>query len=77
MNKVKVSATVSPERLARAKQLTGSDNVSEVLDVALAALIEKRLEQVHAEGYIRTPQADDTIQVVDTEVWADLPWDEE
>ncbi len=77
MGKVKVSATVDPDRLARAKQLTGSENVSEVLDRALAALVDRELERVHAEGYARVPQGDETIEAVDPEVWSNLPWDEE
>jgi post-segregation antitoxin (ccd killing protein) len=45
MAKVKVSVTVDPDRLARARALSGSDNVSEVVDAALAALIDRELEQ--------------------------------
>jgi len=77
VNKVKISATVRPERLAEAKRLTGCDNVSEVLDRALTALIDDELERAHAEGYARLPQGDETVQAVDPGVWADLPWDEE
>lgn len=77
MNKVKISATVQPERLAEAKRLTGCENVSEVLDRALSALIDDELERAHAEGYARLPQGDETVQAVDPGVWADLPWDEE
>lgn len=43
--KTKVSATISPERLARAREVTGTESVSELLDDALAALIERELEQ--------------------------------
>ncbi|HUS23016.1 MAG TPA: hypothetical protein VMZ66_13500 [Aeromicrobium sp.] len=75
--KAKVSATVNPERLAKAKALTGCDNVSEVLDRGLAALIEMEQERLHAAGYERQPQGEDTIEAVDSEVWSDLPWDEE
>jgi hypothetical protein len=77
VNKVKISATVRPERLAEAKRLTGCENVSEVLDRALAALIDDELERAHAEGYTRLPQGDETVRSVDSGVWADLPWDEE
>jgi hypothetical protein len=48
-----------------------------VLDRALAALIDDELERAHADGYARLPQGDDTVEVVDAGVWADLPWDEE
>lgn len=77
MNKVKISASVRPERLAEAKALTGCDNVSEVIDRALTALIDDELERVHADGYARLPQSGETVEVVDAGVWADLPWDEE
>ena len=77
MGKVKVSATVSPERLERAKQLTGCDNASEVLDRGLEALIAQRLEGIHSEGYARLPQGEETIEIVDSAIWADVPWDEE
>jgi hypothetical protein len=37
MAKVKISATLDPARLERAKELTGVNNVSEVLERGLAA----------------------------------------
>jgi hypothetical protein len=77
MAKVKISATVDPARLERAKELTGAGSVSEVLERGLAALIEDELERVHADGYSRMPQAGETVTAVDPGVWADLPWDEE
>lgn len=77
MAKVKISATVAPERLDEARRLTGRDSVSEVLDLALVALIERELERVHADGYERVPQGSDTVSTVDASVWADLPWDDE
>lgn len=45
MPKTKVSATVSPERLARAREVTGTNSVSDLLEAALGALIERELEQ--------------------------------
>lgn len=77
MAKVKISATVDPARLERAKELTGVSSVSEVLERALAALIEDELERRHVEGYARHPQQGDTVNAVDAGTWADLPWDEE
>jgi hypothetical protein len=77
MAKLKVSATVDPARLERAKQLTGLTNVSEVLERGLAALIEDELERIHADGYARMPQAGETATAVDPSVWAELPWDDE
>ena len=77
MAKVKISATVDPARLEQAKELTGVSSVSEVLERGLAALIEDELERIHAEGYARAPQSDETVRAVDAGVWDDLPWDEE
>ncbi len=57
MAKVKISATVDPARLDRAKELTGVSSVSELLERGLAALIEDELERIHAEGYARWPQS--------------------
>lgn len=77
MSKVKVSATVDPAHLERAKELTGVTSVSEVLERGLVALIEDELERIHADGYVRAPQDGETVSAVDAAVWADLPWDEE
>ena len=77
MAKVKISATVDPARLDRAKELTGVSSVSELLERGLAALIEDELERIHADGYVRAPQDGETVNAVDAAVWADLPWDEE
>lgn len=77
MTKVKISATVDPARLERAKELTGVSSVSEVLERGLTALIEHELERTHIEGYARQPQAGETLGVVDAGIWADLPWDGE
>lgn len=74
MGKIKVSATVDPERLARAKELTGVESVSRVLDRALEVLIQAQLERAHAEGYVESPQGDDTVSTVDPTVWSELPW---
>jgi hypothetical protein len=77
MAKVKISATVDPAHLERAKELTGVTSVSEVLERGLVALIEDELERIHAEGYARVPQAGETVRAVDAAVWDDLPWDDE
>lgn len=77
MAKVKISATVDPARLERAKDLTGVTNISEVLERGLSALIEDELERIHADGYARMPQSAETVKSVEAKVWADLPWDEE
>lgn len=77
MAKVKISATVDPAHLERAKELTGVSSVSQVLERGLAALIEDELERTHADAYARMPQAGETVRDIDASVWADLPWDEE
>ena len=77
MAKVKIAATVDPARLDQAKELTGVQGVSEILERGLAALIEDELERIHADGYARAPQASETVRTIDKGVWADLPWDEE
>ncbi len=77
MAKVKISATVDPARLERAKELTGVSSVSEVLERGLAALIEDELERIHVDGYARQPQEGETVNAVDAVIWADLPWDED
>ncbi|MGI9034220.1 MAG: hypothetical protein ACR2HY_11230 [Acidimicrobiales bacterium] len=77
MAKLKVSATVDPERLERAKHLTGCRNVSEVIDRGLAALIDRELERVHSEGYVQVPQGDEAVAIVGPTVWSEVPWDED
>jgi hypothetical protein len=77
VRKVKVSATVSPERLERAKQITRCDSVSAILDQGLEALIARELERIHGDGYARVPQREETVDLVDPAVWSELPWDEE
>ncbi len=72
MPKTKVSATVSPERLASAREVTGTHSVSDLLEEALGALIERELEQrwLHAHPDEELPG----------EVAPDLsaaPWEEE
>jgi post-segregation antitoxin (ccd killing protein) len=72
MTKTKVSATVDPDRLAEARELLGTDNVSEVLDTALAALVERELERRWLSAH---PDEDLPVDVpVDL---AALPWDDE
>jgi hypothetical protein len=75
--KTKVSATVDVDRLQQAQQLTGSTNVSAVLDEALQALITAYLERIHTQGYERIPQGDEAVGITDASVWADAPWADE
>ena len=71
MTKVKISATVQPERLAEARAVTGTTNLSQLLDDALAALITRELERRWLDAH-----PDDELP---GEVPVDLssvPWDE-
>lgn len=75
MTKQKVSVTLSPERVARAREVTGRDNMSALLDDALEALVERELERRWLAGQIAAqPQSDlpDDLPVDLSEV----PWDD-
>ncbi len=71
MTKRKISASVDEDRLARAVELTGEDNVSAVIDTALGLLIERELERRWLEAH---PPADLPGEVVPD--LSDLPWEE-
>lgn len=69
--RTKVSATLRPERLREAQAITGTSNVSQLLDEALGALIERELEDRWLEA-----NRDDELS---GEVRVDLssvPWEE-
>ncbi len=69
--KTKVSATLTPGRLAEAQAITGTGNVSQLLDDALAALIERELERRWMDA---RPDPDLPGEVpVDL---TDVPWDD-
>ncbi|CAN5874614.1 hypothetical protein BH23ACT10_BH23ACT10_37080 [soil metagenome] len=72
MPKVKISATVSPDRLSRAHDVTGTKSISDLLEQALAALIERELERRWLDAH---PDADLPGEVVPD--LSALPWDEE
>lgn len=75
MTKRTVSATISPERLRQAQELSGSDNVSDVSDQALAVFIERSLELRWIEAHATGPAGDLPGEVpVDL---SELPWDDE
>jgi hypothetical protein len=70
--RTKVSATLTPERLKEAQEVTGTRNVSHLLDEALGALIERELEKRWIDAH-----PDDEVP---GEVQVDLsavPWDEQ
>jgi post-segregation antitoxin (ccd killing protein) len=69
--RIKVSATLTPERLKQAQEVTGMSNVSQLLDEALAALVERELERRWLDAH---PDHELPGEVeVDL---ADVPWDE-
>jgi hypothetical protein len=49
--RTKISATLTPERLRQAQEVTGTSNVSQLLDDALTALIERELEKRWLEAH--------------------------
>ncbi len=71
MPKAKISATVSPEQLARAHEVTGTRSVSVLLDEALAALIERALESRWLSAH-----PDDELPGEVVPEMTDVPWDE-
>ena len=79
MVKRKVSATVEPERIRRAQVVTGSTNLSELIERGLDALIERELERRWVSGYQQHPDGDE-FSDLPGEVRVDLsavPWDEQ
>jgi len=69
--RTKISATLTPERLREAQEVTGTSNVSQLLDQALAALIERELEKRWLDAH-----PDDELPG-DVEVdLSSVPWEE-
>jgi post-segregation antitoxin (ccd killing protein) len=84
MTKSKLSVTLDPETLNRARALVNVGSVSELLDVALERLIQTELERQHIAGYVRIPAGDEFVDfaniprhpIADDVDWAAL-YDEE
>lgn len=72
MTKAKISATLTPERLAQARSVTGTSNLSQLLDDALAALIEREFERRWLEAH----PDDELPGQVEVDLSA-VPWEEE
>lgn len=70
MPKRKISASVDEQRLARAVELAGDDNVSAVIDAALGSFIERELERRWLDAH---PPSDLPGEVVPD--LTDLPWE--
>lgn len=73
MPKQKISATLSPERLQRARTITGNQNLSELLDSALDALIERELERCWLAGHDHAGEDIDLPPEVPVDL-TDVPW---
>ncbi len=71
--KQKVSVTLSPSRISDARRLTGNENLSDLLDEALAALIEREQERRWAEGR-RAKDVDPIGDAVPD--LTDVPWED-
>lgn len=74
MPKQKISVTVSPERLRRARAVTGDTNLSELLDNALDALIDRELERRWLEGHENEVLDRDLPDEVPVDL-GEVPWD--
>lgn len=77
MAKKKVSVTLSHDRLRRVQELIPGMNVSEVVDEALDALLERELERQWLRGRQGGLKADksDLPQGVPVDL-SDVPWDD-
>ncbi|AEF37383.1 MULTISPECIES: type II toxin-antitoxin system CcdA family antitoxin [Mycobacteriaceae] len=69
--KTKVSATLTPERLRQAQAVTGTSNVSQLLEDALGALIERELEK----RWLEANRDDELPGEVPVDLSA-VPWEE-
>jgi len=69
--RTKVSATLTPDRLREAREVTGTSNVSQLLDEALAALIERELEKRWLEANL----SDELPGEVEVDLTS-VPWEE-
>ena len=69
--KTKVSATLRPDRLREAQAITGTSNVSQLLEDALSALIERELEK----RWLEANRDDDLPGEVRVDL-SSVPWEE-
>lgn len=70
--KTKISATITPERLARARAVTGTTSLSRLLDDALEALTVRELENRWLESH----RDEDLPGEVAVDL-SDVPWNDE
>jgi L-lysine 2,3-aminomutase len=62
MAKTKMSVSLDSGKLERAQSFVNAASVSELLNVALARLIDEEQERRHVEGYVRIPVNDELAQ---------------
>jgi hypothetical protein len=80
VSKSKLSVTLDPKTVERARALVHVSSVSELLDVALDRLIRTEEERQRVAGYVRVPVEDDFVSfaqsprdaIVDDVDWAAL-----
>lgn len=74
MAKRKVSVTLSPGRVDRARVVTGKSNLSDLLEDALDALVERELERQWLTAHETAAGQEDLPGEVPVDL-ADVPWD--
>lgn len=74
MTRVKISATISLERIAEARAVVAGASLSELLDRALEALVERELERRWLEAH-DGDDASDLPGAVPVDL-SHIPWDE-
>lgn len=77
MAKQKVSVTLTPERIERARAVTGRSSLSELLDDALDALVDRELERRWMDAHQPDPNADTDLPGEVPVDLTDVPWDHE
>lgn len=76
MTKQKVSVTLSPERIERARAVTGRVNLSDLLDDALDAVVERELERQWLAHHERSGDTQTDLPGAVTVDLTDVPWDD-
>lgn len=69
VTKRKISASIDGDRLARAVELTGEENVSAVLDAALLTLIERKLEQLWLDAHPASDLPGEVVPDLSDQLW--------
>jgi len=75
--KQKVSVTLTPERVERARAVTGRSSLSELLDDALDALVDRELERRWLDAHERAAVGETDLPGEVPVDLADVPWESE